>query len=129
PETTDGVASLQDVNRGAASGDDAPSQVVFQGLYLPTAPADGAMLTRSLHPEERHPLLSLFPYQGDVQEAVPESLTVVNDLITAGDLELAATPAFLRPGESLTLDDGTTVEFLGTERWITISVRSDPGQP
>ena len=127
--TAEGVASFPDVNRGAASGDDAPSQVVFQGLYLPTAPADGAMLTRSLHPEERHPLLWLFPYQGDVEEAVPESLTVVNDLITAGDLELAATPAFLRPGESLTLDDGTTVEFLGTERWITISVRSDPGQP
>jgi cytochrome c biogenesis protein len=29
----------------------------------------------------------------------------------------------------MTLDDGTTVEFLGTERWITVSVRHDPGEP
>ena len=51
----------------------------------------------------------------------------MNNLILAGDLELAATPAYLRPGETLTLDDGTTVEFLGTQRWITLSVRADPG--
>lgn len=128
--TAEGVASFPDVNRGPAAGDDdAPSQVVFQGLYLPTAPTDGGMLTRSLHPEERHPLLWLFPYQGSLTEAVPESLTRVNNLILAGDLELAATPAYLRPGETLTLDDGTTVEFLGTQRWITLSVRADPGEP
>ena len=29
----------------------------------------------------------------------------------------------------MTLDDGTTLEFLGTREWITVSVRHDPGQP
>lgn len=33
----------------------------------------------------------------------------------------------LRPGESWKLDDGTTVEFLGTKRYVTLSVRHDPG--
>ena len=125
--TAEGVASFPDVNR--QSGGDAPSQIVFQGLYLPTAPSDGVMLTRSVHPAEREPLLWLFPYQGRLEQAVPQSLTTVNDLITAGDLELAATPEYLRPGQTMTLDDGTTVEFLGTQRWITVSVRADPGQP
>ena len=35
----------------------------------------------------------------------------------------------LRPGESWTLPDGSTVEFLGTKQWITVSVRHDPGEP
>jgi cytochrome c biogenesis protein len=34
----------------------------------------------------------------------------------------------LRPGQSWTLPDGSTVEFLGTRQWITVSVRHDPGQ-
>ena len=38
-------------------------------------------------------------------------------------------PKLLRPGEKWTLDDGTTVEFLGTRQWITLQLRHDPGAP
>ena len=34
----------------------------------------------------------------------------------------------LRPGQSWTLPDGSTVEFLGTKQWITVSIRHDPGE-
>jgi cytochrome c biogenesis protein len=34
----------------------------------------------------------------------------------------------LRPGGRWTLPDGSTVEFLGTRQWATLSVRHDPGE-
>src|SRR5690606_16863881 len=49
--------------------------------------------------------------------------------LASGALAPAGTPEFLTPGERMTLDDGTTVEFVGTQRWITVSVRHDPGKP
>jgi cytochrome c biogenesis protein len=44
-------------------------------------------------------------------------------------VRVALNLSFLAPGETMTLDDGTTVEFLGTARWIALSVRHDPGEP
>ena len=34
----------------------------------------------------------------------------------------------LRPGEKWTLDDGSTLEFVGTKPYITLAVRHAPGQ-
>jgi cytochrome c biogenesis protein len=35
----------------------------------------------------------------------------------------------LRVGDTWRLPDGTSVEFLGTRQWISVSVRHDPGEP
>jgi cytochrome c biogenesis protein len=35
---------------------------------------------------------------------------------------------FLRPGETWTLDDGSTLEFVGTRQWAGLRVDNDPGQ-
>jgi cytochrome c biogenesis protein len=130
--TADGVAVFPDANVDPAGDRDPSLQVAFQGLYLPTAPAGAPVLIRSAHPDERDPLLMLIPYQGDlgIDDGTAQSVWTLNqDRLASGALAQAGEPEFLRPGEQMTLADGTTVEFLGTERWITVSVRHDPGEP
>src|SRR5690606_40473263 len=139
--TASGVALCPVANVSPEGVPDPDSQVAFQGLYLPTAPTDPDVLDRlleagiaptSLHPQERSPALALQAYRGDLglDSGVPQSAVQINQsLIDSGMLRPVGEPRFLRPGESLTLDDGTTVEFVGTRRWITVSVRYDPGGP
>lgn len=131
--SAEGVVLFPDANQDPeADGEpDQSAQVAFEGLYLPTAPADAPVLARSVHPEERAPELMLIPYRGDlgIDRGTPQSVTALNpDQLASGALEQVGEAEFLAPGGTMTLDDGTTVEFLGTERWVTISVRHDPGQ-
>lgn len=139
--TAEGVATFPDANVPPDGEPEPDHQVAFQGLYLPTAPADPDTLNELLgagisptsrHPQEREPALALVPYRGDLglDRGATGSLRSLNqDLIQAGDLVPAGEPRFLRPGQQLSLDDGTTVEFVATQRWIAVSVRHDPGEP
>ena len=125
PLTSQGVAAFPDVN-----GRDPALQVAFEGLYLPTAP-DSPPFVSSTHPEERNPALMLFAYRGNLgmDAGIPQSVYTLNQRqVDAGRLKQVGEPKLLRPGESWTLDDGTKVEFLGTRRWVTVSVRYDPGE-
>jgi cytochrome c biogenesis protein len=130
--TSEGAAKFPDANVDPATGERDPRlQVAFEGLYLPTAP-DAPPYTRSVHPTERSPGLMLFAYRGDLGEnaGIPGSVYRVDQRqVEAGRLARVGEPRLLRVGESWLLDDGTTVEFLGTRPWITLSVRHDPGQP
>jgi cytochrome c biogenesis protein len=123
--TSEGVAMFPDVN-----GRDRASQVAFEGLYLPTTP-DAPPFVRSAHPAERSPGLILFAYRGDLglEAGIPQSVYQLNRRqVDAGRLRAVGTSNVLRPGEAWTLDDGTRVEFLGTRQWVTLSIRSDPGE-
>lgn len=129
--SAEGYAPFPDANVDPERGPDRSLQVAFEGLYLPTAPADGLVVS-SIHPQERAPLLFLRPYRGDLglDDGAPQSVRVLNqDQLASGELEQVGEDAFLRPGETMTLDDGTTVEFVGTKEWVSVSVRHDPGQP
>jgi cytochrome c biogenesis protein len=130
--TSEGAAKFPDANVDPATGErDTRLQVAFEGLYLPTAP-DVPPYTRSVHPTERSPGLLLFAYRGDLGEnaGIPGSVYRVDQRqVDAGRLARVGEPRLLRVGESWRLDDGTTVEFLGTRQWITLSVRHDPGEP
>ena len=112
-----------------ASGTDDKQQVAFQGVYVPTS--DGTSAT-SVFPDERNPVLVITPYRGDLglDTGIPHSVYTLNqDEIDTGRLKpLTSTPLRLHPGQSATLDDGSRVEFLGTRRWATVSVRYDPGE-
>ena len=132
--TAEGVAAFPDANVDPAAPPgglrDRSAQVAFDGLYLPTAPE--GMLIGSVHPQERRPRLMLRAFRGDLglDDGAPQSVWTLNQRqLETGALQQVGEPAFLAPGEAMTLDDGTTVEFLGTQRWITVSVRHDPGQP
>ncbi|HEU4425752.1 MAG TPA: cytochrome c biogenesis protein ResB [Pilimelia sp.] len=128
--TSEGAAKFPDANVDPRTGArDVKAQVGFEGLYLPTAP-DSPPYLRSVFPAERSPALLLWAYRGDLGEnaGIPTSVYRLDQRqVTSGRLKQVGEPKLLRPGERWTLDDGTTVEFLGTRQWITVSVRHDPG--
>lgn len=130
--TSEGVAAFPDANVDPKTGRRDPTlQVAFEGLYLPTV-ADSGMVIRSQSPEEKAPAVMLWAYRGDlgIDAGIPTSVYQLNrGQVDRGKLAQIGEPQLLRLGERWKLDDGTTVELLGSREWITISVRSDPTQP
>ncbi|MEG3634568.1 cytochrome c biogenesis protein ResB [Micromonospora palythoicola] len=127
--TGEGLAAFPDANVDPDTGERNPDlQVAFSGLYLPTAPQQPPFV-RSEHPTEQNPLLDLVAYRGNLglDAGIPGSVYQLDQRqVRNGRLtEIGAKQ--LRIGESWTLDDGTTVEFVDTERYIVLSVRHDPG--
>jgi cytochrome c biogenesis protein len=129
--TSEGVAVFPDVNVDPSSGARDPDlQMAFEGLYLPTAPEQPPFI-RSRHPSERAPALLLLAYRGNLglDAGIPGSVYRLDQRqVQAGKLRQVGDAKLLRPGETWTLDDGTTVEFLGTRPYITLSVRYAPGE-
>ncbi|MGW0432518.1 cytochrome c biogenesis protein ResB [Micromonospora sp. NPDC003197] len=128
--TSEGVAAFPDVNLTPTGERNLDLQVAFEGLYLPTAP-DSAPFTRSQHPAERSPALMLFAYRGNLgmEAGIPNSVFKLDQRqVRTGKLKQVGEAKLLRVGEKWTLDDGTTVEFLGTRQFVTISIRHDPGE-
>nr|WP_225946242.1 cytochrome c biogenesis protein ResB [Plantactinospora soyae] len=129
--TSEGVAAFPDVNLDPATGARSPDlQVAFEGLYFPTAP-DAPPYARSVYPAERSPAVMLFAYRGNLgmDAGIPGSIYRLDQRqVDNGKLTRLGDGKLLRLGEKWTLDDGTTVEFLGTRPYITLSVRSDPGE-
>jgi cytochrome c biogenesis protein len=128
--TSEGVAIFPDVNVDPVTGKrNRDAQVAFEGLYLPTAP-DSPPYVRSQHPAERSPALMLFAYRGDLgmEAGIPGSVYRLDQRqIRTGKLKQVGEPRLIRKGEAWTLNDGTTVEFLGTRPYVVLSVRHDPG--
>ncbi|MGH3739528.1 MAG: cytochrome c biogenesis protein ResB [Micromonosporaceae bacterium] len=134
--TSEGVAAFPDANIDPATGRrDKNAEVGFQGIYLPTVPEDveAAKAGHSAFPEERDPRLFLVAYRGDLgmDSGIPRSVYSLDQhQVDTGRLKmLNERPKPLRPGESWTLDDGSTVEFVETREWMTLQVRHDPGAP
>jgi cytochrome c biogenesis protein len=129
--SAEGVATFPDANVDPDTGErDRSLQVAFEGLYLPTATQ--RPFVASTHPQERAPVLLLFAYRGDlgIDDGRPQSVYTLNRAnVESGALARVGAAELLRPGGTMTLDDGSTLEFLGTREWITVSVRHDPGQP
>ncbi|MEW2426853.1 cytochrome c biogenesis protein ResB [Micromonospora sp. NPDC047644] len=127
--TSEGLAAFPDANVDPATGRRAPDlQMAFTGIYLPTAP-EQAPFVRSQYPTERNPALNLVAYRGNLglDAGIPGSVYQLDQRqVRAGKVKEVGTK-LLRKGETWKLDDGTTVEFLGTERYVTLSVRHDPG--
>ena len=130
-KTSSGVVAFPDTNVDPAKGRDPndKQQVAFAGVYVPTS--DGTHAA-SVFPTERNPVLVVTPYRGDLglDAGIPHSVyTLDQRQIDTGRLRaVAPEPLRLRPGESARLDDGSTVEFLGTRPWTALSVRYDPGE-
>ncbi|MEU7756524.1 cytochrome c biogenesis protein ResB [Micromonospora sp. NPDC049171] len=127
--TSEGLAAFADANVDPATGQRAPDQqMAFTGIYLPTAP-EQAPFVRSQYPAERNPVLNLVAYRGNLgrDAGIPGSIYQLDQRqVRTGKVKEVGTK-LLRKGETWTLDDGSTVEFLGTERYVTLSIRHDPG--
>nr|WP_229688552.1 cytochrome c biogenesis protein ResB [Micromonospora yangpuensis] len=128
--TSEGLAAFPDVNVDPATGERNPElQVAFEGLYLPTAPQQPPYV-RSEYPNERNPAVFLIGYRGNLglDAGIPGSIYQLDQRqVSNGRLTQLGDGKLLRPGEKWVLDDGTAVEFLGTRRYVTLSVRHDPG--
>ncbi|WP_202197031.1 cytochrome c biogenesis protein ResB, partial [Escherichia coli] len=115
--TEEGVAIFPDANVDPKTGTRAPDQqVAFDGLYLPTAP-ESAPFVASRFPAERDPVVNLTAYRGNLglDAGIPGSVYQLDQRQLAnGKLKQIGTK-LLRPGETWTLDDGSTLEFVGTE--------------
>jgi len=128
--TSEGVASFPDANIDPTTGARARDlQVAFEGLFLPTAP-EQAPFVRSTFPRLGDPAVMLWAYRGNLglDAGIPGSVYRIDQRqIETGRLLPVGEPALLRLGESWTLDDGSTVEFIDVAQYITFSVRHDPG--
>ncbi|MGC4877475.1 cytochrome c biogenesis protein ResB [Micromonospora sp. DT43] len=127
--TGEGVAQFPDANVDPATGRRAPDQqVAFSGIYLPTAPQQGPFV-RSEYPTERNPVLNLVAYRGNLglDAGIPGSVYQLDQRQVRNGKVKEIGSKLLRKGETWTLDDGSSVQFLGTERYVTLSIRHDPG--
>jgi cytochrome c biogenesis protein len=106
-----------------ANGGDPAKQIGFMGVYLPSATAEGF----NAHPEERNPVLTLMPWRGDLglDAGIPSNVYVLD----TKRMKPFGESKELRKGETMTLEDGSKLEFIGTRPYVGISVRHDPGEP
>jgi cytochrome c biogenesis protein len=129
--TSYGLAAFPDANIGVGVPDGDKAQVAFVGTYLPTRP-DDLTAAGSAFPAERNPRLFLRMFVGDLglDALAPQSVYELNAAqVASGRLREVGDPLALAPGESAKLPDGSSVEFVGTRPWISVSVRHDPGEP
>ena len=130
-KTSSGVVQFPDANVDPVEGRDPndKQQVAFAGMYIPTSDGTHAV---SVFPAERNPVLVVTPYRGDLglDAGIPSSVyTLDQHQIDTGRLrEVGSEPLRLKPGDSARLDDGTTVQFVGTRPWTALTVRYDPGE-
>ncbi len=131
-QTSEGVAQFPDVNIDPKTNKrDDQLQVGFEGVFLPTGGDDGTAVSK--FPAENNPVLYLSAYRGNLGLDVGKSGSVYaldRTQITNGELKKISgdRPQALKPGQSWTLDDGTKLEFVGTRKYATLSIRYDPTQ-
>ncbi|SFQ65342.1 cytochrome c biogenesis protein [Amycolatopsis arida] len=104
-------------------------QLAITGLFAPTKFLHGSVLS-SAGPELADPAVAVDVLRGDlgVDSGRGQSIfTVDRSMVDSGRLVRVAREN-LDLGESLTLDDGTKVEFSGVERFVSLQVSHDPTQ-
>jgi cytochrome c biogenesis protein len=136
--TSTGLAAFPDANIDPKTGTNTDpksflkQQIGFSGVYIPTATGTGAhAAATSSFPAENNPVLVLTPYVGDLglDNGAPQSVYAINqNQISSGRLRETEAPIPLKMGESRKLADGSTVQFVGTRQWVSLSVRYDPGE-
>ncbi|WKD59893.1 cytochrome c biogenesis protein ResB [Corynebacterium caspium] len=107
-------------------------QLALQGLFAPTASWSGEKgeLLSSAFPAMRDPAVAIDIYRGDngLDTGVGQSLfSLDSSLISSGQL-LKIDRVNLVQGQSVTLDDGTTITFDGASEYANYQISHDPFQ-
>lgn len=105
------------------------NQVSLQGLFAPTASWDGTILASSF-PELTDPAVAIDVYRGDngLDSGTGQQLFSLDSRqIAMGELQKVARVNLLQ-GETVTLEDGTTVRFDGAVPFANLQVSYDPSQ-
>ena len=104
------------------------TQLAVTGLLAPTS-SGGAVVT-SVFPALANPEVAVDVLRGDLglDDGRGQSIfTVDRSGLENGTLTRVAREN-LRPGDELTLDDGTRVRFDGVRDWVSLQVSHDPAQ-
>jgi cytochrome c biogenesis protein len=104
-------------------------QLAITGLFAPTAVLQGDLLG-SAFPDLRDPAVAIDVLKGDLgnESGRGQSIYEVNqEMVDSGRLKRVAREN-MRPGEAITLDDGTKISFDGVRRWVYLQVSHDPAQ-
>ncbi|TCK20205.1 cytochrome c biogenesis protein ResB [Pseudonocardia endophytica] len=106
------------------------SQLALTGLFAPTAAMDANGGFVSAYPDLRNPVVQLSVLRGDlgIDDGRGQSIFQVDQRqIDSGALKKVA-QTDLAPGDSVRLDDGTTVRLDSVTPWVNLLVGHDPGQ-
>ncbi len=103
---------------------DADPQLAFNAIFAPTATVD-ELGPRSVFPAPDAPGLFLAAFTGDLglDNGVPQNIYRLD----TDDLQQIGLEG-LAPGQSWQLPDGTTVQFAGFDRFVSLKVSHDPGR-
>ncbi|WP_133905700.1 cytochrome c biogenesis protein ResB [Actinophytocola oryzae] len=104
-------------------------QLAITGLFAPTAVFSGDLMDSGF-PDLRDPAVAVDVMKGDLgnESGRGQSIYEVNqDMVDSGRLKRVAREN-LRPGDQITLDDGTKISFDGVQRWVYLQVSHDPAQ-
>lgn len=104
-------------------------QIAVTGLFAPTALMRDKILTSGF-PDLIDPAAAVDVMRGDlgIDSGRGQSIFEIDrSLVDSGRLSRVARQN-LKPGESISLDDGTKVKFDGVVRWVSLQVSHDPTQ-
>jgi cytochrome c biogenesis protein len=121
--SSQGALKLPDVGTGS---DD---QLALEGFFAPTGLVRGGILT-STDPRPLDPQVALVAYRGylGLDSGLPQSVYSLDaSQIDRGRLNRVGA-ANLAEGQSLTLDDGTSITFTGFKEFAALQLSHDPGQ-
>ena len=104
-------------------------QLAITGLFAPTAAFHGALLSSGF-PDLFDPAVAIDVLQGDLGNNSGRGQSIFSidqSMVDSGRLTQVARQN-LRPGEQLTLPDGTVVRFDAVTRFVSLQVSYDPAQ-
>lgn len=111
---------------GVVKVPDSEPQIGLQGIFLPTATVDPVHGPISTFPAPDDPALFLSAWRGDLGLDSGRSQSVFR-LDTSNMTKIGLES--LRPGQVWQLPGGAgSVEFVGAEEWVSLTVASDPGK-
>lgn len=110
--------------------DAAPEQLAIEGVFAPAALDKGGGVITSISPQPINPMVGIFVYQGNLglDGGRPQSVYSIDQRQVDRGLLTKVGSANLRPGQKLTLDDGTVITYDGYAEWASIQVSRDPAQ-
>ncbi|MQA08281.1 MAG: cytochrome C biogenesis protein ResB [Pseudonocardiaceae bacterium] len=105
------------------------TQLGVTGLFAPTAAFQGPVLSSSF-PDLRDPAAAVDIMRGDlgVDSGRGQSIFEIDQSqVRKGALKRVAREN-IRPGQEITIDDGTKIRLDGVRRWVALQVSHDPSQ-
>jgi cytochrome c biogenesis protein len=115
-------------SQGVVKAPDAqPTQLGFEGFFLPTAEIDPQRGPISTFPAAELPALVLVAYKGDLglDDGTAQSVYVLD----TSKMKQAGAPKLLAVGQSMVLPDHLgSITFDGVEQFASFSIAHDPGR-